>query len=43
MLKVAEHGIVFKPSQHLKDAHPEIPSAGNYEELKAKILQIVQA
>jgi len=42
MLKAAEHGIVFKPSEDLQKAHPEIPSAANYEELKAKILQIVQ-
>lgn len=42
MMKAAEHGIVFKPSHHLKAAHPEISSAANYEELKARILQIVQ-
>jgi len=42
MLKAAEHGIVFKPSEDMQKAHPEIPSAANYEELKAKILQIVR-
>jgi len=42
MLKAAEHGIMFKPSEELKKEHPEIPSAANYDELKAKILQIVQ-
>merc|ERR1711957_872240 len=35
MMKAAEHGIVFKPSNHLKEAHPELSSAANYDELKA--------
>lgn len=41
MLKVAEAGIFFKPSEHIAAAHPEIPSARNYEELKTKILEII--
>jgi phosphoserine/homoserine phosphotransferase len=41
MLKAAEHGIFFKPSEHMVTAHPEIPSARSYEELKARILEVI--
>merc|ERR1712232_1205318 len=41
MLKAAEHGIFFKPSEHMVASHPEIPRAANYDELKAKIGQII--
>jgi len=42
MLQAAEHGIVFKPSDNLKEAHPEIQSAASYNELKGMILKIVR-
>jgi len=41
MLKSAERGILFNPTENLSSAHPEIPCAQNYEGLKAKILDIV--
>lgn len=41
MLKAAEAGVFFKPSEHMVKAHPEIPSVKNYEELKTKILGII--
>merc|ERR1712129_349213 len=41
MIKTAEAGILFKPSQHITDAHPEIATAMNYEELKIRILEII--
>jgi len=41
MIKTAEAGILFKPSQHITDAHPEIATAMNYEELKTRILEII--
>jgi len=43
MMQTAEHGIIFKPSAHLKEAHPEIQSAASYEELKGMILKIVRS
>mmetsp|Transcript_161053 Transcript_161053/g.296976 ORF Transcript_161053/g.296976 Transcript_161053/m.296976 type:complete len:936 (+) Transcript_161053:97-2904(+) len=42
MLKVAEHAILFNPSEHLVTGHPEIPVARNYEELKTRIMEIVR-
>jgi len=42
MLKAAEHGIFFKPSEHMLKAHPEIPVAENYEELKRRILEVTR-
>jgi len=41
MIKTAEAGIMFKPSQHITAAHPEITTAMNYEELKTRILEII--
>eukprot|EP00929_Paragymnodinium_shiwhaense_P103544 TRINITY_DN670_c0_g2_i1.p1 TRINITY_DN670_c0_g2~~TRINITY_DN670_c0_g2_i1.p1 ORF type:complete len:965 (+),score=219.98 TRINITY_DN670_c0_g2_i1:80-2896(+) len=41
MLKAAEHGILFNPSTHLREGHPDITAVKNYEELKARILEIV--
>jgi len=43
MLKVAEEAILFKPSEHLLQAHPEIPAVRGYEDLKEKILSIVSS
>jgi phosphoserine/homoserine phosphotransferase len=42
MLKVAEEALLFKPSEHLLQAHPEIPAVKSYDDLKAKILGIVK-
>jgi len=41
MLAAAEKGVLFRPSHHVKDAHPEFAAVSNYEELKVKILDIV--
>jgi threonine synthase len=41
MLKTAEKSLLFDPSDALVAAHPEIPAARNYEELKTHILEIV--
>jgi len=41
MMKSADAGIIFKPSEHIKTAHPEIPAAADYSELKALITNIV--
>jgi len=42
MLKSAEHGILFKPSDHVTTAHPEIHRAADYAELKNTITAIVR-
>jgi len=42
MLKAAEAGILFNPSRHVSEGHPEIPSVKNYEELKAAILEVIK-
>lgn len=42
MLKVAEEGILFKPSEHLTQAHPEIAAVQSFDDLKQKILGIVR-
>jgi len=42
MLKAADRGIFFKPTEPMVTAHPEIPCARNYDELKTNILDIVQ-
>jgi len=41
MLKVAERGVLFNPSDHLVQAHPEIPAVHGFHALKGKILAIV--
>mmetsp|Transcript_76030 Transcript_76030/g.211278 ORF Transcript_76030/g.211278 Transcript_76030/m.211278 type:complete len:591 (+) Transcript_76030:74-1846(+) len=41
MLGAAEEGILYRPSEEVHKAHPEFPTASNYEELKSKILEIV--
>lgn len=38
MLKAAEKGILFNPSENVKEAHPELPVVRNYEQLKGAIL-----
>jgi phosphoserine/homoserine phosphotransferase len=43
MLKTAEHGILFNPSEQLVAAHPEIPFVRNYEDLKTKFQEILHA
>jgi len=39
MLKAAEKGILYCPSEKVTEAHPEYPVVRNHEELKAKILE----
>lgn len=41
MLKVAEAGILYNPSNEVSAAYPEFPIVNNYEELKTKILEII--
>jgi phosphoserine/homoserine phosphotransferase len=41
MLSAAEQGILFRPSEQLKGAHPDVAKVSNHDELKAKILEIV--
>merc|ERR1719456_568125 len=38
MLKTAEEAILFKPSEHLVEAHPEITAVHNWDGLKQKIV-----
>jgi len=42
MIKTAEAGILFKPSEHITAAHPDITTAMNFEELKTRILEIIE-
>merc|ERR1712039_133629 len=39
MIRTAEKGFLFNPSEKVKAAHPDIPVVTNYEELKAKIVE----
>jgi phosphoserine/homoserine phosphotransferase len=41
MLHAAERGILYNPSQRVKDEHPDIAAVANHEELKTMILEIV--
>merc|ERR1711972_458897 len=41
MLRAAEKGILYCPSEAVATEHPEIPSVANHAELKSKILDIV--
>jgi len=41
MLQAAEEGILFRPSEDVKKAHPGLPVVQNHEELKARILDII--
>mmetsp|Transcript_72517 Transcript_72517/g.172913 ORF Transcript_72517/g.172913 Transcript_72517/m.172913 type:complete len:584 (+) Transcript_72517:115-1866(+) len=43
MLRQAEEGILFRPSKTVSAEHPELAVVNNYDELKAKILDIVGA
>eukprot|EP00931_Biecheleriopsis_adriatica_P003949 TRINITY_DN105696_c0_g1_i1.p1 TRINITY_DN105696_c0_g1~~TRINITY_DN105696_c0_g1_i1.p1 ORF type:complete len:599 (+),score=137.78 TRINITY_DN105696_c0_g1_i1:47-1798(+) len=40
MLHTAEKGILYRPSDEVRQKHPEFPTVANYEELKSKILEI---
>jgi len=42
MMKAAEHGIFFNPSDHLMKAHPEFQTVKNYDELKTTIKEILK-
>lgn len=41
MLKAAEQGILYCPSEKVTEAHPEYPVVHNHEELKVKILEVL--
>jgi len=41
MLQAAEKGILYRPSDTVKNKNPNVPVAANYEDLKAMILEIV--
>jgi phosphoserine/homoserine phosphotransferase len=41
MMYAAEQGILFNPSNAVKEKHSRFPAVANYEELKTKILEIV--
>lgn len=41
MLKAAEAGVLFNPSEEVASAHPELPVVTNYETLRAKVLEII--
>jgi len=41
MLRAAEQGILYCPSEKVTEAHPDIPAVRNHEELKVKILEIL--
>jgi len=41
MLRAAEQGILFCPSDKVKQEHVDVPVVRNFEELKSKILEIV--
>lgn len=43
MLAAAEQGILYCPSEQVRQAHPELQVVANHEELKSAILKIVQA
>lgn len=41
MLNAAEAGVLFRPSDTLRKAHPQIPAVSSYAELQTRILQII--
>merc|ERR1719440_271210 len=41
MLKAAERGILMNPSEKVEAAHPEFPVCHTYDDLKARICEIV--
>jgi phosphoserine/homoserine phosphotransferase len=41
MLNTAEAGVLFRPSDTLRKAHPQIPAVSSYLELQKRILQII--
>ena len=42
MLKAAKVGILFRPSEKVKSAHPEFPVIETHQELEKKIISILQ-
>jgi len=43
LLREAEQGILFNPSDKIVDAHPDLPCVRSHDELKDKILEIIEA
>jgi len=41
MLRAAEQGILFNPTDKVATAHPDLPIVRNHEELKAKIVEVL--
>jgi phosphoserine/homoserine phosphotransferase len=41
MIKAADAGVLLNPSQDIVAAHPEIPAAHGFEDLKARIQEVV--
>jgi len=41
MLKAAEAGILYRPSEQLRKAHPQIPAVSSHAELQTRILEII--
>ena len=42
MLRAAEKGVLFRPSEFVRKDHPEIPYVMSYEELKRFIAEAVE-
>ena len=39
MLKAADHAILYRPPDNVKEEYPEFPTTYNYDELKAQLLK----
>jgi phosphoserine / homoserine phosphotransferase len=42
MLKAADHAILYRPPQNVKKEYAEFPSVLNYNELKQRLLEIIE-
>ena len=43
MLKEADHGILFRPPENVKNEYPEFPLSYSYDELKQHLRKILKA
>jgi len=41
MLKTADHAILYRPPDNVKEEHSEFPTAFNYDELKKQLLKLI--
>jgi len=41
MLKAADHAILYRPPDNVKEEHSEFPTAFNYDELKKQLLKLI--